>query len=372
MLGCTYNYTDVDSADLENAMSRAIATQAASKEAAQDDHAAAIFGGSPSKGDAREPGTDAEHRPRSRHQHGHSRSPNHSHSHETRDRFRDRHGRSYRSSHHHDMAEPDRQRQRLGYAQDDHTLSSRKADRTDSQRRRDDHQEDVFRERRRMNGDSRPRRSEHQTRDDEHGRGRSRRDGSPTRGREHRGEVEDRYRRRSDCAEVGRARGQESGAWGREHTEHRRQRLAGHRERRSQERVGHATERVPTQAVEAYGRTGGSRHDSTGLAQDACGRGAHPAAPAAGPHGSTFAGDTNAGTHGLADRVTGLRGADSGVQGTASLGAIVPEGAMVVETDEIVRSAREVNEHDALDAAAVLKARGSWREQLRRRKEGLS
>lgn len=57
--------------------------------------------------------------------------------------------------------------------------------------------------------------------------------------------------------------------------------------------------------------------------------------------------------------------------GIASFGAIVPEGAVVVEESEMVRAAPVVAEHHALDAAAVLKARGSWRDKLRQRMEGI-
>lgn len=378
MLGCTYNYTDVDNADLESAMSRAIATAAASKAAAEDDHAAAIFGGSATKHSASEPGTDAPHRPESRHQHGRARSPRHSHGHERRDRDRvdrdrDRHGRSRHSSRHHDAAEPDRRRQRAGHAQGDHTWNGRYAERQESRKQRDGCQEEVRRERSRAGGDSRSRRSEHQLHDDEHVRDRScRHVSSAAGGREHRGEAEDRYRRRSSGVDAGRTRGQDVRAGGREHTEHRQHGPTGHGGMRSQERMGHASERGLAQAEGACGRTEGDGRDATG--QNACDRGVQQQglgvevsigdAP-----GCTFGGTTCAGNHGFADRPAGSQGGDSG--GLPSLKAIVPEGAMVVETEEIVGSVREVAEHDALDASAVLKARGSWREQLKRRKEGL-
>ena len=57
--------------------------------------------------------------------------------------------------------------------------------------------------------------------------------------------------------------------------------------------------------------------------------------------------------------------------GLGVLEGVVPEGAVVVEESEIYRREPEVEAHDALDASVVVKARGSWREQLRQRMEGV-
>eukprot|EP00892_Ulva_mutabilis_P001514 jgi/Ulvmu1/11363/UM075_0023.1 len=145
------------------------------------------------------------------------------------------------------------------------------------------------------------------------------------------------------------------------------------------------------QRAEADGGRGahGVRQQRAGLETDSRAperEGAHDAADAWGPRsGMVVRSPTDGGerraldaggrdVHAVYSGALGAGAGEGGVSVSAGLGVaegVVPEGAVVVAECELNREAPEVEAHDALDTSVVIKARGSWREQLKRRMEGV-
>lgn len=355
MLGCTYDYTDKDNDDLEQAISKATAVQAATEAAAEDDHAAAIFGGSKDDDSAR--GTGAPLRSRS---HRQARSPDRSRERHARDRHHvsERYHDRDHVSRRHDGAEPDRYRQHRDHRPDRH---GPRGDR-DGNRERRHSDRALARDERRDRGAEQLSRGDRGCRDRSPARGSKGDRGAET--RRHRGRDEGRsageQRREGDSrGRDGEQRGGEADGGARRH--------AGHRDRRSPGSDGAQAAAAPG------GRAHGTVRPAGGHA-----RGMRGVARPRGRDSETDAPEflktpaDGIGASGHRETQAGIARTEEGKGvGIASLGAIVPEGAVVVEESEMVRAAPVVAEHHALDAAAVLKARGSWRDKLRQRMEGI-